>query len=63
MDTLFQRKLKQEKLDLIKNGFSAYVESATLVRLLTRDLKLLNLDVDIENTELGCWFIPNRAAE
>lgn len=60
MDILCQRKLKQEKLDLIKKGFSAYVESATLARLITRDVQLLNLDVYVENTHLGCWFIPNR---
>jgi hypothetical protein len=54
------RKLAQEKLEHIKNGFSAYVESPELANLIKKEIQLLKLDVYEDNTEFGFWFIPNR---
>lgn len=54
------RKLAQEKLEHIKNGFSAYVESQELANLIKKEIQLLKLDVYEDNTEFGFWFIPNR---
>ncbi|MGM0874890.1 MAG: hypothetical protein ACQEWV_08820 [Bacillota bacterium] len=54
------RKLAQEKLEHIKNGFSAYVESPELANLIKKEIQVLKLDVYEDNTEFGFWFIPNR---
>lgn len=54
------RKLAQEKIEHIKNGFSAYVESPELANLIKKEIKILNLDVYEDSTDIGFWFIPNR---
>jgi hypothetical protein len=54
------KKLAQEKIEHIKNGFSAYVESPELANLIKKEIQLLNLDVYEDATDIGFWFIPNR---
>ena len=60
MYILNSKKVAQEKVETIKKGFSAYVESAELAGLIKKELKKLQLDVYEDVTELGFWFIPNR---
>jgi hypothetical protein len=60
MDIFNSKKIAQEKLEYIKNGFSAYVESAELAKLIKKEIQLLNLDVYEDTTDIGIWFIPNR---
>lgn len=54
------RKLAQEKLEHIKKGFSAYVESPELANIIKKEIQVLNLDVYEDATDIGFWFIPNR---
>ncbi|OAS88796.1 MULTISPECIES: hypothetical protein [Metabacillus] len=60
MDIFNSKKIAQEKLEHIKNGFSAYVESAELAKLIKKEIQVLNLDVYEDATDIGVWFIPNR---
>ncbi|MBU7593839.1 hypothetical protein [Metabacillus halosaccharovorans] len=60
MYILNSKKVALEKVEIIKKGFSAYVESAELAGLIKKELKNLQLDVYEDVTELGFWFIPNR---
>jgi hypothetical protein len=54
------KKLAQEKVEHIKKGFSAYVESPELADLIKKEIQTLNLDVFEDATDIGFWFIPNR---
>ncbi len=60
MYILNSKKVALEKVETIKKGFSAYVESAELAALIKKELTKLQLDVYEDVTELGFWFIPNR---
>lgn len=54
------KKLALEKVEHIKKGFSAYVESPEIANLIKKELKILNLDVYEDATDIGFWFIPNK---
>lgn len=60
MYILSSKKVVQEKIEHIKNGFSAYVESAELANIIKKELQILQLDVYEDATHLGFWFIPNK---
>ncbi|MGM7720860.1 hypothetical protein [uncultured Metabacillus sp.] len=54
------KKFVQEKLEHIKKGFSAYVESPEIAHLIKKEIQLLKLDVYEDATDIGFWFIPNK---
>jgi hypothetical protein len=60
MYVLNSKKLVQEKLEHIKKGFSAYVESQEIAELIKKEIQTLKLDVYEDITEFGFWFIPNK---
>ncbi|MFZ3578192.1 hypothetical protein [Virgibacillus sp. DJP39] len=51
-------RMKEEKINLLKNGLTAYAESNELIRLIKRDIKKFELHVHLDETPSGCWFIP-----
>ncbi len=53
-----QKKLVKDMLQQIISGYSAYVESKEAADMLKKEIKLLNLDVHEDCTEIGSWFIP-----
>jgi hypothetical protein len=53
-----RRKLLNEKMARIKNGYSAYAESPEVVNALKKEIQALDLNVLEEVTDLGSWFIP-----
>lgn len=55
-----RRKLLNEKMARIKNGYSAYAESIEIATLLKKEIQALNLNVHEEVTDIGSWFIPER---
>jgi len=54
------RIIREQKINLLRNGFSAYAESAELIRLIKRDIFRYALNVFYDETSSGCWFIPLR---
>ncbi|WP_010678407.1 hypothetical protein [Bacillus timonensis] len=56
-----RRKLLNEKMARIKNGYSAYAESPDVVNAIKKEIQALNLNVLEEVTEIGSWFIPIKA--
>ncbi|MBE4908258.1 hypothetical protein IMZ08_09340 [Bacillus luteolus] len=60
MKILNRRKIVQEKLDLIKAGYSAYAESFEIATLLKKEIQALNLQVHEDITNVGSWFIPEK---
>lgn len=57
------KKIAQEKIEHIKKGFSAYVESPELANLIKKEIQVLNLDVFEDATDIGFWFIPNKKSK
>jgi hypothetical protein len=56
----FDRKMiVDEKTKDLMNGFSAYAETDELIRLLQRNISKHEMDVYLDQTDIGCWFIPN----
>lgn len=53
-----QRVFREQKINLLKNGYSAYAESTELIRLIKRDILRNALNVHYDETPIGCWFIP-----
>lgn len=53
-----QRIFREQKVNLLKNGYSAYAESTELIRLIKRDILRNALNVHYDETPIGCWFIP-----
>lgn len=60
MYILSSKQVVQEKINHIKKGFSAYVETAELANIIKKECQILQLDVYEDATELGYWFIPKK---
>ncbi len=55
---LNRKQLVRDKLQQIIDGYSAYAESREVAEMLKKEIRLLNLDVFEDCTEIGSWFIP-----
>lgn len=53
-----QKRMKDEKINQLKHGSTAYAESNELIRLIKRDIQKYELHVHCDETPSGCWFIP-----
>ncbi|HZW67092.1 MAG TPA: hypothetical protein VFF20_00550 [Pseudogracilibacillus sp.] len=60
MTVLDRREMRDDKIRQLKEGRSVYAESAELIRLIKRGIEKENLQVKLEQTDGGCWFIPNE---
>lgn len=52
------KQMAKDKVERIRNGISAFAESADLVQLIKKEIELQNLKVHEDVTEFGSWFIP-----
>lgn len=55
---LNRKQLVREKLQQIIDGYSAYAESKEVAEMLKKEIRLLNLEVFEDCTDIGSWFIP-----
>ncbi|TCT24977.1 hypothetical protein EDD68_10444 [Melghiribacillus thermohalophilus] len=53
-----RHKQLENKMNQLRNGYTAYAETEELIRLLKRRLKKQNMNVLMDQTENGVWFIP-----
>jgi len=60
MTVLDRRIMRDEKIKQLKEGRTVYAESPEFIRLIKRGIEKENLAVKYENTNGGCWFIPNE---
>jgi hypothetical protein len=58
-----RRQMARDKLQLIRQGYSAYAENKEVCDYIEKELSSLNMPVRIERTPLGCWFIPEVEKE
>ncbi|MDY0396968.1 hypothetical protein ACFSMW_15690 [Virgibacillus halophilus] len=62
MHVIADGRLCEEKMKLLRQGYTAYVESPTLVQRLSKEIRKENLQVQIDYTQGGCYFIPVQDA-
>ncbi|HET7616164.1 MAG TPA: hypothetical protein VFK27_04320 [Bacillales bacterium] len=48
------------KVRRIQDGYSAFAESNELVRLMKKEISRSNVDVFVDETNIGSWFIPKK---
>ncbi|MFD1019022.1 hypothetical protein [Thalassobacillus hwangdonensis] len=53
-----RHRMLEEKVGQLMNGHTAYAETDELIRLMKREVAKHELDVYLDQTEAGCWFIP-----
>lgn len=58
-----RKELARIKLENIKKGYSAFTDSEEIANILKRHVNTLDISVHIDQTALGCWFIPEKVAE
>ncbi|WCN37247.1 hypothetical protein [Aneurinibacillus uraniidurans] len=56
------REMARTKVEQLKNGLSAFSETQEVTELIERYIKEEQLNVLIDRTSLGCWFIPATKA-
>ncbi|RBW71478.1 hypothetical protein [Bacillus taeanensis] len=56
---LISRKhMAKAKIEKIQNGLSAFAETKEVATLMKKELERLNLNVHVDETKHGSWFIP-----
>lgn len=58
MQIINQIRIRDEKIAQLKSGYTAYAESPELIRLIKRGIKREHMHVLLDETNTGCWFIP-----
>ncbi|GGE17293.1 hypothetical protein GCM10011571_18710 [Marinithermofilum abyssi] len=53
-----RKKLARAKLEKLKRGYSAFAETEEVAELIEKELDGLDLQVHIDRTSVGTWFIP-----
>lgn len=56
-----RKHLAKAKIEQLKNGFSAFAETSEVAFHIERELQNLNINVHIDRTPMGAWFIPIKA--
>lgn len=60
MTVLDRREMRDDKIRQLKEGRSVYAESEELIRLIKRGIEKEQIQVKLEQTDGGCWFIPHE---
>ncbi|MCF6094625.1 hypothetical protein L1765_11700 [Microaerobacter geothermalis] len=58
-----QKAIARAKVEKLKNGFSAFTETAAVTELVEKEVNKLGLRVHVDKTSKGCWFIPIKENE
>ncbi|MED0678166.1 hypothetical protein [Aneurinibacillus thermoaerophilus] len=58
-----RREMARAKVEKLKKGFSAFSETQEITELMERYIKEEKLNVHVDKTSLGCWFIPADGTE
>ncbi len=60
MKVIHTQRIANDKIALLMNGYSAFAESEEVIRLVNRRIHRNNLNIIVERTNVGCWFIPEQ---
>lgn len=56
-----RRELAKAKLEKIKRGLSAFAETKEVADLIKKEIQVQNLAVYVDQTSVGCWFVPRKS--
>ncbi|BAC14136.1 hypothetical protein ACFQ4N_06495 [Oceanobacillus iheyensis] len=57
------RRIRDKKIQLLRQGFSAYAETKELIRLMENSIKKENITVQYDYDHAGCWFVPISSSD
>ena len=60
MKLIHRQRIANDKVALLMNGYSAFAETEEVIRLVNRRIHRNNLNIIVERTNVGCWFIPEQ---
>ncbi|KGP90823.1 hypothetical protein N780_02215 [Pontibacillus chungwhensis BH030062] len=55
-----RKRMVEDKLNRLISGQTAYAESRELIRLVKREIENRQISVLMDETDSGCWFIPQE---
>jgi hypothetical protein len=55
-----RKAIAKAKIEKLKNGYSAYAETREVADLIEKEIAAMNMEVHIDRTSIGCWFIPGE---
>lgn len=55
-----RKQMAKAKINKIKDGYSAFAETKEVIDYIKKELEKENIPVHIDETEQGCWFIPEK---
>jgi putative aminopeptidase FrvX len=53
-----RKEMARAKLKQLKNGFSAFAETSEVAEIIEKELAKLDLNIHVDRTPMGSWFIP-----
>ncbi|HLR53324.1 MAG TPA: hypothetical protein VK078_01205 [Pseudogracilibacillus sp.] len=63
MTVMDPQKIREEKLQTLKDGVTVYAETEEFIRMLKRGIEREGLDVIIDKSSSGSWFVPNEQSK
>lgn len=58
-----RKELARIKLENLKKGYSAFTDSEEIAKILKGQVSTLDIPIHIDQTTLGCWFIPEKISK
>jgi hypothetical protein len=58
MTVMDPQAMREEKMNQLRLGHTVYAESPEFIRMMKRGIEKANLQVEYEDGNGGCWFIP-----
>jgi len=58
-----RRQMANSKVNKLKKGYSAFAETKEVIEYIKKELEKANIQVHIDETAQGCWFIPYKNNE
>ncbi|WP_202080769.1 hypothetical protein [Caldalkalibacillus salinus] len=53
-----RKEMAKVKINQIKQGFSAFAETSEVATIIEKEISKLNINIHIDRTPMGSWFIP-----
>jgi hypothetical protein len=53
-----RKEMARAKIEQLKKGFSAFAETSEVTEIIEKELVNLDLNIHVDHTPMGSWFIP-----
>lgn len=53
-----RKEMARAKIEQLKQGFSAFAETSEVATIIEKELRDLDIDIHVDRTSKGSWFIP-----